>query len=222
MYCRTSSTDQCVLVFGFSNSPDIPFGQQNSGLLDQRFALQWTRSNIAKLGGDPDKITIFGESAGGESVKQLLAQPPSPRPFRAAIMESQNTLLLGDGKANYNKVLSHFGCASLDCIRGVAATDIQTYVDNEGLQFPPVEDGTYTNNILPSVVSGKFANVPILMGTNLDEAQIFLAVAGLDSGTSVVDGVLALTGLNISSIENSLLSMYAAKGVDGGLALLNR
>ncbi|GAB7329379.1 hypothetical protein MBLNU13_g01165t1 [Cladosporium sp. NU13] len=209
-------------IFGFSNSPDIPFGQQNSGLLDQRFALLWTRSNIARFGGDPDKITIFGESAGGESVKQLLAQSPSPRPFRAAIMESQNTLLIGDGKANYNKVLSHFGCASLECIRGVAATDIQTYVDNEGLQFPPVEDGTYTNNILPSIVSGKFANVPILMGTNLDEAQIFLAVAGLDSGTSVVDGVLALTGLNVSSIENSLVSMYAAKGIDGGLALLNR
>ena len=51
---------------------------------------------------------------------------------------------------------------------------------------------------------------------------IDLAVAGLDSGTSVVDSVLALTGLNISSIENSLLSMYAAKGIDGGLALLNR
>lgn len=210
-------------VFGFSNSPDIPFGQQNSGLLDQRFALQWTRSNIAKFGGDPDKITIFGESAGGESVKQLLAQPPSPRPFRAAIMESQNTVLIGDGKANYNKVLSHFGCSSLDCIRGVPATDIQTYIDNEGLQWPPVEgDGTYTSNILPSIVSGNFANVPIMMGTNLDEAQIFLAVAGLDSGTNLVDGVLAVTGLNISSIENSLLSKYAAEGIDGGLALLNR
>jgi carboxylesterase 2 len=210
-------------VFGFSNSPDIPFGQQNSGLLDQRFALQWVQSNIARFGGDPGKVTIFGESAGGESVKQLLAQPPSPRPFRAAIMESQNTVLIGDGKANYNKVLSHFGCTSLECIRGVAATDIQAYVNNEGLQFPPVDgDGTYTHNILPSIVSGKFANVPILMGTNLDEAQIFLAVAGLDSGTSLVDGVLELAGLNISSIENSLLSMYAAKGIDGGLALLNQ
>ena len=207
-------------VFGFSNSPDIPFGQQNSGLLDQRFALQWTRANIAKFGGDPDKITIFGESAGGESVKQLLTQPPSPRPFRAAIMESQNTVLIGDGKANYENVLSHFGCASLDCIRGVAATDIQAYVDEQGLSFPPVEgDGTYTSNILPSILSGKFANVPIMMGTNKDEAQIFLAVAGLDDGTSLVDGVFDLTGLKISSIENSLLSKYVA---ETGSALLNR
>lgn len=210
-------------VFGFSNSPEVPFGQQNSGLLDQRFALQWVRSNIAKFGGDPDKITIFGESAGGESVKQLLANPPSPLPFRGAIMESQNTALIGDGKANYNKVLSHFGCSTLDCIRGVSGTDIQAYVDNEGLQFPPVDgDGTYTSNILPEIVSGKLANVPILMGTNKDEAQIFLAVAGLDNGTSLVEGILELTGLDISSIEDSVLVKYAADGIEDVSALLNR
>jgi carboxylesterase 2 len=132
-------------------------------------------------------------------------------------MESQNTLLTGDGKANYNKVLSHFGCTSLDCIRGVSGTDIQAYVDSEGLQFPPVDgDGTYTSNVLPNIVSGKFAQVPIMMGTNKDEAQIFLAVAGL------VDGVLDLTGLNISSIENSVLAKYAADGIEDGVALLNR
>ena len=209
-------------VFGFSNSPDIPFGQQNSGLLDQRFALQWVRSNIAKFGGDPDKITIFGESAGGESVKQLLAQPPSPLPFRGAIMQSQNTALIGDGKANYENVLSRFGCASLDCIRGISATEIQTYVDTEGLQFPPVEDATYNSNILPSIMSGKFAKVPIMMGTNKDEAQIFLAVAGLQNGTSLVDGILDLTGLNIPAVETSLLVKYAAAGIDVASGLLNR
>jgi carboxylesterase 2 len=185
----------CNTVFGFSNSPEVPFGQQNSGLLDQRFALQWVRSNIAKFGGDPDKITIFGESAGGESVKQLLANPPSPLPFRGAIMESQNTLLIGDGKANYNKVLNHFGCSTLDCIRGISGTDIQAYIDNEGLQFPPVDgDGTYTSNILPEIVSGKLANVPIMMGTNKDEAQIFLTRTRLLVSTAMVAGSVEFSG----------------------------
>jgi len=213
------------IVFGFSNSPEIPFGQQNSGLLDQRFALQWARSNIARFGGNPDEITIFGESAGGESVKQLLANPPSPLPFRGAIMQSQQTSLVADGKLNYEKVLAHFNCKSLECIRQVSGTDIQAYVNSAGLQagFPPVEgDGTYSNNVLPSILSGKFANVPVMMGTNLDEFEVFLAVAGLNSNAGLVEGVRALTGLNISTIQNSLLSRYSAEVTKDANALLSR
>lgn len=74
-------------IFGFSNSPEVPFGSQNAGFLDQRLALRWVRENIARFGGDPSRVTVFGESAGGESVKQLLANPPSPLPFSAAIMQ---------------------------------------------------------------------------------------------------------------------------------------
>jgi hypothetical protein len=73
-------------------------------------------------------------------------------------MESQQAALVGDGKLNYEKVLAHFGCTTLECIRGVSGTDIQAYVDSAGLMtgFPPVEgDGTYTSNVLPSILSGK-------------------------------------------------------------------
>jgi carboxylesterase 2 len=212
-------------VFGFSNSPEIPFGQQNSGLLDQRFALQWARSNIKQFGGDPDKITIFGESAGGESVKQLLANPPSPLPFRGAIMESQQAGLVGDGKLNYENVLSHFGCTTLECIRGVSGTDIQAYVNSAGLMngFPPVDgDGTYSSNVLPSILSGKFANVPVMAGTNLDEFRVFLAVLGLNGDTDLVETVSQTTGINISAIEPALLSKYSAVGTKAGYELLSR
>jgi carboxylesterase 2 len=214
------------IVFGFSNSPEIPFGQQNSGLLDQRFALQWVPSNIAKFGGDPEKITIFGESAGGESVKQLLANPPSPLPFRGAIMESQQTGLVADGKLNYESVLKHFGCTTLECIRGVSGTDIQAYVNSAGLMlgFPPVDgDGTYTSNVLPSILSGKFANVPVMAGTNLDEFRVFLAVLGLSGGDAdLVDSVANLTGLDISAIEPALLIKYSAEVTKDSNALLSR
>jgi carboxylesterase 2 len=63
-------------MFGFSNSPEIPFGKQNSGFLDQRMALQWVQDNIKQFGGDPDSVTIFGESAGGYSVKHCPSAPP--------------------------------------------------------------------------------------------------------------------------------------------------
>jgi len=61
------TTNYRTNVFGFSNSPEIPFGEQNSGFLDQRKALEWVQGNIARLGGDPAAVTIFGESAGGYS-----------------------------------------------------------------------------------------------------------------------------------------------------------
>ncbi|KAK5109587.1 hypothetical protein LTR85_002479 [Meristemomyces frigidus] len=207
-------------IFGFSNSPQIPFGQQNSGLLDQRFALEWVQQNIKHFGGDPARVTIFGESAGAYSIKQLLALPPSPLPFQAAILESQQTLIVGNGLTAYEQVLAHFGCAlaasPIDCLRKVSGTDIQTYIAQAGLSFPPVEgDGTYlASQTLPSIVSGKFADVPILIGTNANEARVFLAVAGLDNGTNIVDDVLGLVGLNVSTIEQSIGATYAADIVD--------
>src|SRR5690606_21994850 len=55
-----------VNVFGFPGAPGL--SQKNPGLLDQRLAVEWTRRNIAAFGGDPNRITIYGESAGGSSV----------------------------------------------------------------------------------------------------------------------------------------------------------
>jgi carboxylesterase 2 len=171
-------------MFGFSNSPEIPFGKQNSGFLDQRMALQWVQDNIKQFGGDPDSVTIFGESAGGYSVKQLLANPPDPLPFRAAIMESQEVALVG-GLSSYQAVASEFGCLAnlspLTCLRKVPGTDIQKYLDSSGLMFAPVDgDGTSSGkNTEVEILSGKFAAVPVMAGTNKNEWTVFV------SGSSV-------------------------------------
>ncbi|OHW98385.1 para-nitrobenzyl esterase [Colletotrichum incanum] len=80
-------------VFGFPSSPDIPLTERNLGLHDQRFALSWVQANIASFGGDPSKVTIWGESAGSFSVDHHLkayADEASP-PFRAAVMSSGQT-----------------------------------------------------------------------------------------------------------------------------------
>ncbi|KAF9257593.1 COesterase-domain-containing protein, partial [Marasmius fiardii PR-910] len=78
-------------VFGFPSSPDIPLKGNNLGFLDQELALAWVQLNADKFGGDPQQVTIMGQSAGGLSISTFLAQHGETRPpFRAAIMLSGN------------------------------------------------------------------------------------------------------------------------------------
>ncbi|KAF6799549.1 para-nitrobenzyl esterase (carboxylesterase) [Colletotrichum sojae] len=210
-------------IFGFSNSPEIPIGSQNAGYLDQRFALQWVQDNIAKFGGDPSKVTIFGESAGGESVKQLLANPPSPLPFSAAIMESQQSMLMGSGADSYKKVLKNFNCKDLACLRNVPATDIKSYIESAALVFPPVNgDGTSVANVQDSIRTKKWAKVPVLMGTTLNEARAFLAVDGLNDGSGAMDTALAKVGINSAFTKASILTQYALKGLNDPYVVADR
>lgn len=133
-------------------------------------------------------------------------------PFRAAILESQQTGLFGSGPDSYDKTVAHFNCdqasSQIDCLRGIRAEDIQSYISSENVVFPPVvNDGTYVaSNSLPSIQSGKFANVPILIGTNKDEFRVFLKILGIDSNTDLVDLVLQQTGIDISGIESAVLA----------------
>ncbi|CZR58487.1 related to triacylglycerol lipase V precursor [Phialocephala subalpina] len=206
-------------IFGFSNSPEIPVGQQNAGYLDQRLALQWVQDNIAQFGGDPSQVTIFGESAGGWSVKQLLAQPPAPLPFRAAILESQATMFTGSGLTLYQQTLKNFKCdtspAPLTCLQQVSAEEITTYISTSALDFPPSNDHvTSTTDIRPNILSKQFADVPIIMGTNANEGRVFAAAAGLDSPTLppyINPSTVLFTLLpNLTSAQNATLNTYSS------------
>ncbi|KAL1796004.1 hypothetical protein ACET3X_006228 [Alternaria dauci] len=201
-------------IFGFSNSPEVPFGSQNAGFLDQRFALQWVQENISQFGGDPTRVMIFGESAGGESVKQLLANPPNPLPFSSAILQSQNAVLPGNGLQNYKQVLLNFGCADVDCLRKVPAVDIKAYIESKSLSFPPVNnDGTSTPDVRLSISTGKFANVPTMLGSNLNEARVFLEVVGLTDGTTAVSSLFDRYNITSKAVRDSIIASYAAQGI---------
>jgi carboxylesterase 2 len=176
-------------------------------------------------------VTIFGESAGGYSVKQLLANPPSPLPFAAAIMESQQIAASGVGLVSYNAVLANFSCETapspIDCLREVPATQIKAVIESESLGFPPVNgDGTQLNDVRPSISSGKFAKVPIFLGTNANEGRVFVAELGISNSTDLVDQVIdELVPGNSTlaeALKSSIVALYAADIVNDAYLLASQ
>jgi len=139
----------------------------NYGLMDQQFALKWVRNNIAGFGGDPDRVTIFGESAGGQSVYSQLASPLAAGLFRGAIAESGSYLNFQDyfhfivtlpiaettgsaGVPSGNAISASVGCTSQTAswLRAVPAT---TLVAVEPSTLYPFVDGTLLTPAVNSI-----------------------------------------------------------------------
>ena len=161
----------------------------NAGQLDQIAALEWVRANIAAFGGDPDNVTIFGESAGAAAVGTLLAMPAAAGLFHKAVLQS------GTGRAATaeagaqlaDKLLAELGLdrASAEKVRTVPADAILAAQERatagggfgQGLRFGPVIDGsTLLEQPSAAVRAGSSANVPMLIGTNRDEIKLFAAM----------------------------------------------
>jgi carboxylesterase type B len=136
-------------------------------------------------------------------------------------MQSQAALTLGNSTKSWEKVTGNFSCnttaSPIECLREVPATDLKAYIELESLTFAPVDkDGTQLSDVRPSVDSGKFAKVPIFLGTNENEASVFISAVG--NGTSLIYALLtALTGKNDTTLANSLISRALATYYGGGV-----
>ncbi|ERS38748.1 MULTISPECIES: carboxylesterase/lipase family protein [Corynebacterium] len=161
----------------------------NPALWDQVLALEWVRENIAQFGGDPDSVTIMGESAGGAAVLALLCSPPAHGLFHRAIAQSPPIGLI------HSKAQSQLWARQLLTRLGLShdstVEDLRTFSADElvragmsmmwragELQFlnstfgPTVESESLPEHPMVAFQHGRQARVPLMLGTNLDEAGI--------------------------------------------------
>jgi para-nitrobenzyl esterase len=152
----------------------------NIGMLDLVAALEWVRDNIARFGGDPGNVTIFGQSGGGGKVSTLLAMPAAKGLFHKAVIESGSTLKQlsrEEAQKQTEKFLAAAGRDRIDELQAIP-TDLllQALSATDGIRLGPVVDGrTLPSDPFDPTAPEISADVPVMIGTAETEGTYFAA-----------------------------------------------
>jgi para-nitrobenzyl esterase len=200
-----------IAVEGYAQLPGIP---ANRGLLDQVEALRWVRENIAAFGGDPDRVTVFGESAGAGAIAALLVMPAAAGLFRRAIAQSvPGTFFSPALAADVTAAIAEKAGLPATAEAFAAAEPAQLAAASDAVRpgdylarwgpvaltptpFSPVVDG----EVLPvspwrAVAAGAARNIDLIAGHNRDEYRLFIEIFGLRGKVTAETASQALEGL---------------------------
>ena len=172
-----------VGAFGFFAHPEL--AHANFGLLDQIAALKWIKNNIGQLGGDPENITLAGESAGANNIDYLMASPLAQGLFQKVVHQSGGSVLHDrTSKQSYQSLGEQLAAqvlqrkdGSIADLRRVSAEAVlsgasEVYADH---YFDPVVDGhSVIEPLSSSIAAGHLAKVDLLIGANADEWTVYV------------------------------------------------
>ena len=227
-----------VGAFGFLATGD-PSAPGNQGLYDQAMAMQWVKDNIGAFGGDPNKVTLFGESAGGASVSLHQLSPVSQALFQRAVVQSAGPTApwaYTDRETALSRakdLAKALGCLQdsngeehdipnmVKCLQDVDPNELLpvSWVTGRFLEFPwvPVYDGIFLPEDPKSAMeNGNFKDCEMIIGSNTNEANFFLVyeVPGFDKDTESLldyDGYMKAFEYTFPKVSSIQLEAIARK-----------
>ncbi len=208
-----------VGIFGFFHLSHLPDGKdypdaQNLAIMDHMMALKWIHENIAAFGGDPDNVTLFGESAGGESVTVLPLIEGSHKYFKRVIAQSGSPVLsrsIEQCIETTNEVMKILGCKTVADLQKVDAKKmVKAMASLGGMCVGPERDGKYlTLTPYEDYAKGAAKDIEILQGVNKDELNYFMVEAGgVEPFTKWINNRIAKNFTVLTDEEKALVESF--------------